>query len=85
MLYTYKAVVRDNTVEWLEDAPQGFTAGKSVRVLVTVLDDSDVIEEGQGQRMAAALGKATGSTRQADEDAVAWEREARTIRPLSGR
>ena len=85
MLTTYEAVLRDNLIEWREDAPRHLAPGKAVHVHVTVLGDTVVSVGSQGQKMAAVLEQLAQSQTFAGVDAALWEREVRTERPLPGR
>ena len=85
MLTTYEAVLRDNLIEWREDAPRHLAPGKAVHVHVTVLDDTVNSIVSQGHKMAAALEQLAQSRTFAKVDAALWEREVRIERPLPGR
>ena len=85
MLTTYEAVLRDNLIEWREDAPRHLAPGIAVHVHVTVLDDAVSSVVSQGHKMAAALEKLAQSGTFANMDATLWEREVRIERTLPGR
>ena len=85
MLTTYEAVLRDNVIEWREDAPRHLEPGKAVAVHITVLDETVGSATGQGQNMAAALEQLAQSQTFAGVDAASWQREVRIERPLPGR
>ncbi len=82
MLTTYEALLRDNRLEWKNDAPLRLARGQAVNVHVTVLDEPAVADVSQGERMAAALERLAQSQSLAGVDASRWEREERTERPL---
>ena len=84
MLTTYKATLRGNQIEWGQDVPAEVAMGKTVAIQVTILEES-LSTKKQGQQMAAALTKLAQSQTLAGVDAAAWEREARTDKPLAGR
>lgn len=87
MLATYKAVLKDDHLEWSEAAPDKVARDKAVAVYVTVLDEPLTIgvESSQGQRMAAALEKIAATHALADIDPLIWERDQRQDRSLPGR
>ena len=85
MLTTYKALLRDNQLEWQNDSPHTLPAGRAVNVYVTVLDEPHVDPMSQGQRMASALEHLAKAQTVAGLNAAEWEREARSDRPLPGR
>ncbi len=87
MLATYRAVLKDDHLEWSEAAPDKVVRDKAVAVYVTVLDEplTTGVEPGQGQRMAAALEKIAAANMLAEIDPVAWERDLRQDRSLPGR
>ena len=90
ILPTYKAILRDNRLEWRGSGRQHPPTNRPMAVYVTVLDEPlgevDASEKGQGIRMAAALERLAEIHALADiNDAAAWEREARQERALPGR
>lgn len=87
MLNTYRAVLRGQVLEWLDDQPNDSPANRSVSVYVTILDEApSVVKKHEGRRMAAALGKlARLSSSLHSLDALQWERETRQERTLPGR
>ena len=90
ILPTYKAILRDNRLEWRGSGRQHPPTNRPMAVYVTVLDEPlgevDASEKGQGTRMAAALERLAEIHALADiNDAAAWEREARQERALPGR
>jgi hypothetical protein len=88
-LSTYKAVLRGNHLEWRGDVSKHIAPGQAVAVYVTILDEPVEMtapNEGQGQRMAAALQQLADIHACADiVDPVVWEREARRERVLPDR
>ena len=84
MLPTYKAVLDENRVEWLERPPKQSGA---VRVHITILEDPLLgSTAGRGRMMADALAElARRGTFAASVDPVAWQRDVRTDRALPNR
>jgi hypothetical protein len=84
MLRTYKAILHDNQVEWLEQPPEKSGA---VQVYITVLEEpaSELLPK-QGRVMAEALAElARRGTFAEITDPVAWQRELRSERALPDR
>lgn len=85
---TYKAVLRGNHLEWLEDPPANLDSGQPVTITVSILEEPASLTQGatQGQRMADALEKLALLDALPDVTAPeAWQREARQDRTLPGR
>ena len=84
MLPTYKAILDENRVEWLERPPKQSGA---VRVHITLLEDSQPASTaGRGKMMADALTElARRGTFAESLDPVAWQRDVRADRVLSDR
>jgi hypothetical protein len=84
MLRTYKAILHDNQVEWLEQPPEKTDA---VEVYITVLEEP--VPEPLPQRgrvMAEVLAElASRGTFAEITDPVAWQRELRSERALPDR
>lgn len=85
MLTTYEAILRDNLLEWRNDAPRHLAPTQAVNVYVTVLEEPVVSVENQGQRMVEALEQLARSPITDGVDAAAWEREIRADRLLPDR
>lgn len=84
MLRTYKAILHDNQIEWLEQPPE---KSGTVQVYITVLDEP-VPEPlpNRGREMAEALAELARRGTFADiTDPVAWQREVRSERALPDR
>lgn len=84
MLRTYKAILHDNRVEWLEQPPD---KSGEMQVYITVLEESasDFLPK-RGRLMAEALAElARRGTFAAIADPVAWQRELRAERALPDR
>jgi len=84
MLPTYKAILDENRVEWLERPPKQSGA---VRVHITILEDSlSGSTAGRGKMMSDALAElARRGTFAESLDPVAWQRDVRADRALSDR
>ena len=84
MLPTYRAILNENRVEWLERPPKQSGA---VRVHITILENSLARSTaGRGRMMANALAElARRGTFAESPDPVAWQRDVRTDRALPDR
>lgn len=81
MKATYKAILRDNHLEWSDEAPQ-LPPGQPIAVDVTIVQEVQQ-RTMQGQDMAAALDQlADNNTLDHISDPVSWEREVRKERQL---
>jgi len=88
MLTTYKAILKDNHLEWRGVTPEQLEPDKAVSVHVTILDEpvSPSADTFRGRRMAAALEQLAAAHPLAGlADPAAWEREIRRDRALPGR
>lgn len=81
---TYKAILRDNQIEWLECPPE--TAG-ALQVYITFPEEQDSeFSSNRGKLMAEVLAElARRDTFAAIPDPVAWQRELRAERALPDR
>jgi hypothetical protein len=86
MVRTYRALLRGNRLEWLEEAPES-QADHPLSVQVTILEQGTVSEElARGQAMAALLEQLAARGALSDiADPVRWQRELRQDRSLPGR
>jgi hypothetical protein len=84
VLRTYKAILRDNQVEWLEQPPEKADA---VEVYITVLEEPGLESPPKrGRLMAETLAElARRGTFAEITDPVAWQRELRSERVLPDR
>jgi hypothetical protein len=82
----YKALLRGNRLEWLEEAPEAQT-DQPLSVQVTIIEQGTGAEEvSRGQAMAALLEQLAARGTLSDmADPVKWQRELRQDRPLPGR
>jgi hypothetical protein len=84
MLRTYKAILHENQVEWLEPPPE---KSDTVQVYITVLEEpAPELRPQRGRMMAEALAElARRGTFAEITDPVAWQRELRSDRALPER
>lgn len=88
MLVTYKAILKNNRLEWRDTVPDQLLPDQAVAVHVTILDEpvTPPTDASRGQRMAAALEKlAAALSLEGISDPAAWEREIRQDRVLPDR
>lgn len=86
MLNTYRAILRGQTLEWLNEKPENLSRNRPVNVHVTILEDNETPLPAQGQQMAAILEQlAQIQSSFATLDPLDWEREIRQDRELPGR
>jgi hypothetical protein len=88
-LRTYHAILRGDHVEWTGDKPASLSDDRELSVQITVhpLDEALPLDWRERQRLAfAALQRiADRGGIPSIPDPVAWQREIRQDRPLSGR
>lgn len=83
MSRTYRAILHDDRVEWLEQPPEQADARQ---VHITVLDESAQESPDRGRTMAEVLAELAGrGTFATISDPVAWQRNLRTERDLPDR
>lgn len=83
MLRTYRAVLRDNRVEWIDTPP---APTRATPVHITLLEESAEPPQARGQEMAGALeALAQGGGLSSIPDPVRWQRERRQERTLIDR
>jgi hypothetical protein len=83
---TYRAHLRGNTVEWLDEQPRDLPEGQPVEVVVTIpASHTGADKAEQGRRMAEALAAVSRAAGRGLPDGLAWEREVREERALPGR
>ena len=88
MLVTYKAILKNNRLEWRDTVPDQLLPDQAVAVHVTILDEpvTSPTNASRGQRMAAALEElAAALSLEGISDPAAWEREIRQDRVLPDR
>jgi len=87
-LTTYKAILKNNRLEWRGVAPRQLSPDKALEVHVTIPDEPTApsTNGSQGERMAAALEQLAALGALANiADPAAWEREVRQDRSLPDR
>jgi hypothetical protein len=88
MLSTYKAILKNDRLEWREEIPKNLSQETGVAVYVTILDQPYGAPEdiSRGQRMAEILAQLAEADSLSElSDPVAWERETRKDRNLPNR
>jgi len=86
MSNTYKAVLKGDRLEWVEEPPQELRSGRPITVRVSVVQQPSDFQTARGRRMAEALEKLAEINALPDiSHPEAWERETRKDRPLPGR
>lgn len=84
MLQTFKAVLKGNSIEWIDEAPQ--LGDQSIAVHITVLEENLGSDSAtRGQRMAEVLEKLAANRAFSKVDPVVWQREVRHDRSMLGR
>lgn len=85
MLQTFRAWLRGNRLEWVDEVPD--VGDRLLQVHVTVLDEGAIVEPRErGQQMAEILEKLANSTSVMDDlDPIRWQQETRQDRSLPGR
>lgn len=85
MLKTFKAILKNNRVEWVDETPE-INPDNSVKVHVTVLEETIITEpKSNGQKMSEALSKIANKNIFSDINPQKWQREIRQDRPLPNR
>ena len=85
MLRTFKAILKGNQLQWLEEVPEESDTAtpryreRPVEVYVTLLEEDSSSRQ---QKIAEVLEKLAESNPFAGVDAVEWQREIRCDRPL---
>lgn len=85
MLRTFKAVLKGNSLEWVDEAPE--QGERPIEVHVTLLEEESRLDIAErGNKMAEVLEKlAAGNTFAEVSNPVAWQREVRQDRALPDR
>jgi hypothetical protein len=85
MLSTYKAVLKNKQVQWLDEIPAQLNR-LTVSVYVTVIEELPVKKpELPCQKMVDILQKIADNGGPGIDNPIAWQREIRQDRPLPGR
>lgn len=90
MTQTFKAWLKGDRLEWIEEAPALGESAQQVQVTVVVPSYVEAgisaIEPSQrGRQMAAILAKLANTPWETEIDGSVWQREIRQDRPLPGR
>lgn len=88
MLATYKAILQNGQLRWLEGAPAIPADGEGVPVLVTLAETelAPAALSAQSQEIQTVLSRLAARDSFANiDDPVAWQREQRADRELPGR
>ncbi|MBD1842887.1 hypothetical protein H6F89_05575 [Cyanobacteria bacterium FACHB-63] len=84
MLKTFKAVLKGNSIEWVDEAPQ--LGDQPVTVHITVLEENLGSDPAtRGQKMAEVLEKLASNRAFSDVDPAVWQHEVRQDRSILGR
>ncbi|MBC6481568.1 MAG: hypothetical protein GDA56_31260 [Hormoscilla sp. GM7CHS1pb] len=83
MLRTFKAVLKGNHLEWLEEAPEQAMPVNVHVIIVESESSKDLIKS--NKRRLEALEKLAANNAFAGVYPVEWQREVRRDRPLPGR
>ncbi|MBE9232242.1 hypothetical protein IQ231_11260 [Cuspidothrix issatschenkoi LEGE 03284] len=85
MLKTFNAILKNNSIEWIDKTPEINLDG-SFQVQVTFLEQiSTTTNKSNGQKMAAALRKISKKNIFAEIDPQKWQQEIRQDRSLPNR
>lgn len=80
MFPTYRALLKDNQLEWLDDKP--LLTDKTATVYVTLIEEpKTTTSPSQATEILAKIAELNGSIKQII-DPVEWQRETRQDRPL---
>lgn len=84
MLKTFRAWLKGNRLEWIDDVP---TLGEQqIPLHVTLLENESVLDKkARGRRMAEILAKLAVSQVMTDVYPVIWQQQTRQDRSLPGR
>jgi hypothetical protein len=85
MLKTFNAILRNNSIQWLDETPK-IKLDTSIKVYVTLLEEMTINQStSNGQKMAEALSKISKNGNFADVDPQEWQQEMRQDRSLPNR
>lgn len=86
MLEKYRATIHGNTISWDGDVPPEIRDGRSVDVVITLVDEPILKSKADARRAIAALQAiADRGGIKSIPDPDKWLREIRKDRPLHGR
>ena len=84
MLQTFRAVLKGNLIEWIDEVPQ--LGDQSIAVHITVLEENLGSDSAtRGQRMAEVLEKLAANRAFSNVDPIVWQREVRHDRSILSR
>jgi hypothetical protein len=84
MLQTFKAVLKGNSIEWIDEVPE--LGDESIQVQITVLEEPKSLDTAtRGKKMAEVLERLSKNRAFSDVDPVAWQREVREDRSIPRR
>jgi len=82
MLKTFNAILKNNSIQWLDDTPP-LELDTSVKVNVTLLEEITIHKsKSNGQKMAEALSKISKNNNFANVEPQKWQRENRQDRSI---
>ncbi|MFY7931280.1 MAG: hypothetical protein ACOVO7_01310 [Microcystis aeruginosa] len=82
MLKTFKAILKNNTLQWLDETPE-INSEHPVNVYITLLEENIIGENrSNGQKMANALKKIANNNTFTDVDTQQWQQQTRRNRSL---
>ncbi|GBE76865.1 conserved hypothetical protein [Microcystis aeruginosa NIES-87] len=75
MLKTFKAILKNNTLQWLDETPE-INSEYPVNVYITLLEENIIGENrSNGQKMANALKKIANNNTFTDVDTQQWQQQ----------
>jgi len=82
MLPTYRAIIENNQIRWLEEEPEQGQQRTPLKVLITIIDEIPLsAEQASGAKAAAVLNRMAARNALAGITApVVWQREMREDR-----
>ncbi|MCA2624785.1 hypothetical protein PN470_11850 [Microcystis sp. CS-574] len=85
MLKTFKAILKNNTLQWLNETPE-INSEYPVNVYITLLEENIIGENrSNGQKMANALKKIANNNTFTAVDTQQWQQQNRCDRSLPNR
>ncbi|TRV44926.1 MAG: hypothetical protein EWV53_00505 [Microcystis panniformis Mp_MB_F_20051200_S9] len=85
MLKTFKAILKNNTLQWLDETPE-INSEYPVNVYITLLEENIIGENrSNGQKMANALKKIANNNTFTDVDTQQWQQQNWCDRSLPDR
>ena len=85
MLKTFSAILKNNSIEWVEETPE-INLNSSIKVHITFLEEPVIHKtKSNGKKMAEALKKIAQNNALDEIDAQKWQQEIRQDRSLPNR